>query len=132
MLEVLKKKGLKDTAVVVTRYFGGIKLGAGGLIRAYSSTVSAAIESTGIVKRQLMKEMKITVDYKLLGKLENSLRNSDYLLKEINYLENVEFIVFVESGLEDSFSKWVIDLTSDQAAIQPGEVSYIEQNVSGK
>ncbi|GGC83076.1 YigZ family protein [Thalassobacillus devorans] len=132
MLEVLKKKGLKDTAVVVTRYFGGIKLGAGGLIRAYSSTVSAAIGAAGIVERQLMKEMKVTADYKLLGKLENSLRNSDYLLKDINYLDNVEFIVFVKSGLEDSFSKWVINLTSDQATIQPGEVSYIEQNVSGK
>lgn len=44
MLEVLKRKGLKDTAVVVTRYFGGTKLGAGGLIRAYSGTVSQAIE----------------------------------------------------------------------------------------
>src|SRR5699024_10060695 len=53
ILEVLKKKKLKDTAVVVTRYFGGVKLGAGGLIRAYGSTTSKAINATGIVVREL-------------------------------------------------------------------------------
>src|SRR5690625_261788 len=82
MLEVLKKQGLKDTAIVVTRYFGGIKLGAGGLIRAYGNTTSQAIQTTGIVKRQLMQGFSITVDYTLLGKLENSLRNSSYVLKD--------------------------------------------------
>src|SRR5699024_9512952 len=76
MLEVLKKQGLKDTAVVVTRYFGGIKLGAGGLIRAYGNTTSQAIQATGIVRRQLMQGFSITVDYALLGKLENVLRHS--------------------------------------------------------
>src|SRR5690625_2716627 len=55
MLEVLKKQNLKDTAVVVTRYFGGIKLGAGGLIRAYGGTTSQAIRTTGIVKRIRMQ-----------------------------------------------------------------------------
>ncbi|WP_337020026.1 YigZ family protein, partial [Oceanobacillus massiliensis] len=55
ILEVLKKQHLKDTAVVVTRYFGGIKLGAGGLIRAYGSTTSHAINETGVVERQLMQ-----------------------------------------------------------------------------
>lgn len=132
MLEVLKKKGLKDTAVVVTRYFGGTKLGAGGLIRAYSTTTSAAIRATGIVKRQLMQEMRVTVDYKLLGKLENTLRNSNYLLKEIKYLENVEFIIYVESGQEESFSQWIIDLTSDQAKIEQGDRSYMEKDVPGE
>src|SRR5699024_3326970 len=59
ILEVLKKKKLKDTAVVVTRYFGGIKLGAGGLIRAYSNTTAQAIRTTGIVKRQLMQGFSV-------------------------------------------------------------------------
>ena len=70
MLEVLKKNHLKDTTVVVTRYFGGIKLGAGGLIRAYSKATSEALKATGIVKRQLVKNIAITVDYPLLGKLK--------------------------------------------------------------
>src|SRR5690606_1047038 len=86
ILEVLKKQNLKDTAVVVTRYFGGIKLGAGGLIRAYGNTTSQAIKTTGIVKRQLMQGFSIKVDYTLLGKLENVLRNSEHILETINYL----------------------------------------------
>ncbi|MER2141095.1 MAG: YigZ family protein, partial [Priestia megaterium] len=53
MLEVLKKRGLKDTVVVVTRYFGGIKLGAGGLVRAYGKSVSEALNELGTVKRTL-------------------------------------------------------------------------------
>ncbi|MBM7551444.1 YigZ family protein [Thalassobacillus pellis] len=130
MLEVLKRKGLKDTAIVVTRYFGGTKLGAGGLIRAYSGAASAAIEATGIVKRQLMQEIVIKVDYKLLGKLENAVRNSVYHLQKVNYLENVELVVYVESGQEDTFKIWIIDLTGDQAEIAIGKTSYLETSMS--
>jgi uncharacterized YigZ family protein len=129
ILEVLKKQGLKDTAVVVTRYFGGIKLGAGGLIRAYGSTTSQAIKTTGIVKRQLMKGFSITVDYGLLGKLENILRNSEHILETINYLENVEFTVFVEDGQETTFTEWMVDLTNDQAEIAELDAKYIEIDV---
>ncbi|MCA0984688.1 YigZ family protein [Halobacillus yeomjeoni] len=130
MLEVLKKRGLKDTAVVVTRYFGGIKLGAGGLIRAYGGTTSTAIDATGVVRRQLMKQMKVTVDYHLLGKLENEVRNSKYTLDTINYLENVELIIYVESGQETEFESWIVDLTSNQAQITIGESSYVEFDVT--
>lgn len=130
ILDVLKKKGLKDTAVVVTRYFGGIKLGAGGLIRAYSGATSQALETTGIVRRQLMRTMKVTADYTLLGKVENELRNSQYALKGINYLEHVELEVYVVEGEEDAFTSWMVDLTSGQAKITEEEVSYMETDVT--
>jgi uncharacterized YigZ family protein len=130
MLEVLKKQYLKDTAVVVTRYFGGIKLGAGGLIRAYGSTTSQAIKTTGVVKRQLMQGFSITVDYGLLGKLENVLRNSDHILETINYLEKVEFIVFVKDGEENSFRDWIVEVTNDQAELKKTEPKYIEIDAS--
>ncbi|MBY7144120.1 YigZ family protein [Virgibacillus sp. NKC19-3] len=129
MLEVLKKQGLKDTAIVVTRYFGGIKLGAGGLIRAYGSTTSQAIQTTGIVKRQRMQGFSITVDYTLLGKLENVLRNSDHILESIHYLENVAFIVYVKNGEESNFREWIIDLTSGQAEITEKGTTYVEIDV---
>ncbi|WP_181347246.1 YigZ family protein [Thalassobacillus sp. CUG 92003] len=129
MLDVLKRKGLKDTAVVVTRYFGGTKLGAGGLIRAYASAVSEAIKATGVVKRQLMRHMTVTADYALLGKLEHELRHSTYTLDRINYLENVELLVYVEDGEEERFTQWIIDLTRDQAKVSPGDVSYMESEV---
>ena len=129
ILEVLKKKGLKDTAVVVTRYFGGIKLGAGGLIRAYGSTTSEAIRQTGVVQRQLMQGYSITVEYPLQGQLENSLRNSEHILETINYSDKVEFIVYVKDSAEDSFKNWIIDITSDQAVIKETDKAYIEIDV---
>ncbi|WP_067727085.1 YigZ family protein [Oceanobacillus damuensis] len=130
ILEVLKKQNLKDTAVVVTRYFGGIKLGAGGLIRAYGSTTSQAIKTTGVVKRQLMQGFSITVDYGLLGKLENVLRNSEHILETINYLENVEFIVFVEDEEANAFKDWIIDLTNDQAEMNTVPSKYVERDAT--
>lgn len=126
ILEVLKKQNLKDTAVVVTRYFGGIKLGAGGLIRAYGSSTSEALKAVGIVKRQLMKGFSITVDYSLLGKLENELRNSEHILETIEYLENVAFIVYVEVGKEKAFQNWITDITNGQSTINHTSDKYIE------
>ncbi|SFA88064.1 uncharacterized protein, YigZ family [Lentibacillus halodurans] len=129
ILEVLKKQDLKDTAVVVTRYFGGIKLGAGGLIRAYSSTTSKAIKTAGVVQRRLMKGFSIVVDYSLLGKLENALRNSNYMLDSIHYLEKVEFMVYVPDGEEQTFHDWVVDLTSDQVSFADKGTAYVEIDV---
>ncbi len=76
MLEVLKKRGLKDTCAVVTRYFGGIKLGAGGLIRAYGKSVSEGLNHIGVTERKLMRIMHTSADYTWLGKIENELRES--------------------------------------------------------
>ncbi|MCT2537243.1 YigZ family protein [Aquibacillus koreensis] len=129
ILEVLKKRNLKDTAVVVTRYFGGTKLGAGGLIRAYSSTTSQAINTTGVVKRQLMKEMIVKADYSLLGKLENALIQSSYILDNIDYAEFVRLSIFVEKDQEETFKTWMIDLTSDQVDITEGTTTYMEIDV---
>lgn len=130
ILEVLKKKGLKDSVVVITRYFGGIKLGAGGLIRAYGKATSEGIAATGIVERKLMRIMHTSVDYTWLGKLENELRSSIYKIKEIHYLENVELETFVEEGKTDIFTEWMTELTNGQSKIVPGEVIYMEEIIS--
>ncbi|MDQ6600354.1 YigZ family protein [Bacillus salipaludis] len=129
ILEVLKKKNLKDTAVVVTRYFGGIKLGAGGLIRAYGKATSEGIAATGVVERKLMKVIHVTVDYTWLGKLENELRSSVYTLKEIHYLDTVDFEVFVEEGEIEQFSTWITEMTNGQAKISEGEILYLEEDI---
>lgn len=126
MLEVLKKNQLKDTTVVVTRYYGGIKLGAGGLIRAYSKSTSEALKATGIVKRQLMKNISITVEYPLLGKIENELHQKNHMIVEIDYLEHVTFNVVVAVDQVESFTEWIINLTSDNATIEVKKEQYIE------
>ncbi|MBO8157873.1 MAG: YigZ family protein [Bacillaceae bacterium] len=130
MLEVLKKKQLKDTAVVVTRYFGGVKLGAGGLIRAYSRATSEAIQATGIVMRQLMKQLMIEADYSLLGKLENELRSSSYIMDGMEYTDKVKLNIYVPSGEEETAVNWLIDLTNDQVNISEGKETYIEEEVT--
>lgn len=129
MLEVLKRQDLKDTVVVVTRYFGGIKLGAGGLIRAYGGATTEVIKAAGVVRRQLMQGVALTVDYSLIGQLENELRNAKYLIDSIDYLEKVTFNVYVEKGEEDSFKKWIVDLTSDNVDFKDLDQAYIEIDV---
>ena len=129
MLEVLKKRKLKDTTVVVTRYFGGIKLGAGGLICAYGQSVSEGLNATGIVERKLMTKITTQIDYTLLGKVENEIRSSNYLLDEIAYLENVQVRTLVESGMEESFTEWMTNIANGQATITMGEQLYKEYDV---
>ncbi|MCF6138766.1 YigZ family protein [Pseudalkalibacillus berkeleyi] len=126
MLEVLKKRKLKNTVVVITRYFGGIKLGAGGLIRAYGSTTSKVLDATGIVERQRMTMMSSAFDYHLLGKVENEIRNAHYLLKGIEYLEKVIITTAVREGEEEQFSKWLINVTAGQVEIAAQDKQYIE------
>jgi uncharacterized YigZ family protein len=129
ILEVLKKKGLKDTAVVVTRYFGGIKLGAGGLIRAYSGSASQSIDTIGVVQRQLMQLAEIHIDYTLLGKVENDLRQSAYTLQHIDYADRVILHAAMESGQEQEFEAYITDLTNAQAEIKFGGQEYVEKDV---
>lgn len=127
ILEVLKKKHLKDTVVVITRYFGGIKLGAGGLIRAYGKATSEGLAATGIVERKLMRIVHTTVDYTWLGKIENELRSSVYQLKEIHYLDKVEIETFVEEAQTETFKEWMVELTSGQCELHDGDMQYLEE-----
>lgn len=129
ILEVLKKRHLKDTVVVVTRYFGGIKLGAGGLIRAYGKATSEGINATGVVERKLMKVMSTKIDYTWLGKVENELRSSVYAIKEIHYLDNVVIDTYVEEPQTQNFVDWMVELTNGQGEIVEGEMVYLEEEV---
>ncbi|MBS4204937.1 YigZ family protein [Lederbergia citrea] len=129
MLEVLKKRDLKDTVVVVTRYFGGIKLGAGGLIRAYGKSTSEGINAVGVVERKLMAIMHVKADYPWLGKLENELRSSVYQLKDIHYSDQVEIETYVEESQIKNFTDWMTDMTNGQAEISQGETLYLETDI---
>ena len=126
MLEVLKKQGLKDTVVVVTRYFGGIKLGGGGLIRAYGKATTEGIAAAQVVERKLHYLMKIGIDYVFLGKIENEIRSSHYMLQDILYAENVEVFVHVLKEEEQIFSDWITELTNGQATITNEDALFIE------
>lgn len=126
ILEVLKKRKLKDTVVVVTRYFGGIKLGAGGLIRAYGKATSEGLETAGIVERRLVQVIHVKIDYTWLGKVEKELRDSEYIIKEIHYLDIVEVEVYVNEDQVTVFVDWLTELTNGQADLKKGDTDYLE------
>jgi len=127
MLEVLKQLELKNTVVVVTRYFGGIKLGAGGLIRAYSTTTSETIKQVGIVKGELMQGYHVTINYPLLGKVENMLEHSNYITDDKEYKEDVTLTIYVHIDALDKFKESIINLTNDQAQLEIGKQKYVEK-----
>jgi uncharacterized YigZ family protein len=128
ILEVLKKRNLKDTVVVVTRYFGGIKLGAGGLIRAYGKSTSEGLNAVGVVERRLVQIMHVKIDYTWLGKLEKELRASVYPVKEIHYLDTVEIEVYVDEDKVQAFTEWMVELTNGQGQIEGGDQVYLEED----
>ena len=124
MLEVLKKNELINVCVVVTRYFGGIKLGAGGLIRAYSHAVSQGLQTVGLVMGKLQQEVILDLDYSLLGKLQNSLPET--MIKETLFAEKVTVICRVDEDQVESFQAEMIDLLQGQVTISLGETGYEE------
>ena len=89
ILEIIKKNELVNTVVVVTRYFGGIKLGAGGLIRAYSHTAALGLSASKIVTMTPMQSLSITVNYNLFANVENWIRNKNITVESKDYTDNV-------------------------------------------
>ena len=126
ILEVIKKRQLRDTLIIVTRYFGGIKLGAGGLIRAYSKAASTAIEASGIVERLPMKLFSVTIDYSLYGTIENVIRDTMYLIRDTQFTENVTIKVAVRSEQIDRFLEWITNISNGACVVEEQEETFIE------
>ncbi|EFU38892.1 hypothetical protein PVOR_28009 [Paenibacillus vortex V453] len=124
ILEVIRNQGRKNVAIVVTRYFGGIMLGAGGLIRAYTDGAVAAIESGEPITRVLHREILVELDYTWLGKVENELRNRGVRMGETNFADTVTLTCLPLDGDAESFMTWMVDLTQGQSLITEGERLY--------
>lgn len=129
MLEVLKKMKLKNVVVVVTRYFGGTKLGAGGLIRAYSKSVSTALQELGIVEKSLQTEIIATISYPDSGKLEYFLNQENYTIKDIAYTEKVIVTFFVSELFISEIKEELTNLLNGQISFKIGDKSYCEKRI---
>ncbi|MBC1372200.1 YigZ family protein [Listeria booriae] len=129
MLEVLKKKQLKNIAVVVTRYFGGVKLGAGGLVRAYSNSVSETCNVIGVVERSLAIIISCTLDYSAHAKFENALVQQNYQIANTTFTDKVTIDVYVDSPDVSSFQEWAVDLTNGQIKMHEAGEKYREKDV---
>lgn len=124
ILEVIKKEGLKNVVVVATRYFGGIMLGAGGLVRAYSQTASAGLHAAGIVTRSLFQTIEVGIDYTWLGKVENEILQAGYYVDHIDYLDRVKVHALVPSEDTERFTKLITNATNGQAELVTGKTMY--------
>lgn len=112
MLEILKKQEIHNVCVVVTRYFGGINLGAGGLIRAYSGAVRDVIYDIGRVELREAIPVTVTLDYDQTGKFEYELASTTFLLREQFYTDKVSYQIDVVKNEYDAFIDFLNRITS--------------------
>lgn len=118
ILEVLRKEGLTNTAVVVTRYFGGILLGAGGLIRAYTQGAADAVKAAGIVKLQNYDIFEATIDYTLLNKLQHEIEKKDYIIADTQYLDTVTLKILSETQFSETLQHELVQWTNGNVLIK--------------
>jgi uncharacterized YigZ family protein len=126
MLAVLTKRDLTDTVAVVTRYFGGVLLGAGGLIRAYGQAVTGAIDAIGIVERRPLALVIVEADYADAGRLENALRASPYRLSSVSHGSRVAFELSMDDGELPGFETWLAEATNGQNHARTTGYTHVE------
>jgi len=132
VLEVIRRMGVQDLAVVVTRYFGGTLLGASGLIRAYSKAAALGIEAAGVIRRKLCTEISVLVEYSLFGKVQNMLISEGYTIKEIIYEQDVEIRLYVPVDGVDECIRKIVEETNDRALIDKGDNVFITLGEDGR
>ncbi|MCL1990681.1 MAG: YigZ family protein [Defluviitaleaceae bacterium] len=126
MLDVLQRKNIRNCLVVVTRYFGGIKLGAGGLIRAYGRAVSESLTTIGLVRRINMQSIWLTCNYALLDTLQSKIKRQGYTVGHIEYSDRVKLEALVEVTETEAFTQWVVAFTHDTVVLKLGDISFKE------
>ncbi|MFD7068203.1 YigZ family protein [Streptomyces sp. NPDC059913] len=124
MLQMLTRREMRYVVAVVTRYYGGIKLGAGGLIRAYGGVVGEAIDALGTVTRHRFRLATITVGHQRAGKLENDLRATGRSVREVRYAEAVVIGIGLPDADVESFRGWLADATAGEATLELGGEAY--------
>ena len=124
ILEVLKAKKLFETAVAVVRYFGGIKLGAGGLVRAYSSSAAENLDGADIRVLEVCAEYLIEVDYTGIDSMQKYLSTHPCSLLSTDYGEKVTFTVAVKKSEETVFIEELVDFMQGKVEVMRGGEYY--------
>lgn len=127
MMEVLLREALVDAVVVVTRYFGGTLLGAGGLIRAYGKAATEAIHTAGFRHMRPHTLMRAVVSYPVAGALEQGLARAGYTARDVQYTDTVSFSVPVLAAEEAAFARLVADVTAGAGQVESGERLYLPE-----
>ena len=124
MLDVLLNEDIHNVAVVVTRYFGGILLGTGGLVRAYQGATKEGLDQSTIITKYLGKKLQLTTDYNGIGKIQYIIRQMELTTMNTEYSDVVQITVLVSPKDENAFRKKVIEATSNRALIEDIETLY--------
>lgn len=124
MLQMLMRREVRYVVAVVTRYYGGVKLGAGGLIRAYGGSVGEALDALGTITRQRFRLASVTVDHQRAGKLENDLRATGRTVREVRYAEAVTIGIGLPNADVEGFRAWLADATAGTARLELGGEAY--------
>jgi len=122
ILNVINQENLRNVVVVVTRYFGGVLLGVGGLVRAYTKGARIGLENGLIVDKVLYYEVRVKIEYTMLGKIENELNKNKFIIKDKIYEEFVSIIVLAREI--EKLNSLINEVTSGKADICVGETSY--------
>ena len=125
ILEAIKARGITDSAVAVVRYFGGIKLGAGGLIRAYAHAAGLGLDAAAKVRMTPLQTMYVQIDYDLLAAAERYLRDTEIRTEEAAYADVVTLALLVPTGDIELHQRALTDLTAGRARYQLGERRYV-------
>lgn len=131
MMEVLHRRELTNVVAVVTRYYGGVKLGAGGLVRAYGQAVSSAIDETGVVECVPVTIVAVTVDHTRAGRFAADLHARGLILGETTYGTGVTTEVHVPDDDLDAFTAWAAEATAGHASLERGASTYVEVPLPG-
>ncbi|MWA05975.1 YigZ family protein [Actinomadura sp. LD22] len=126
MLEVLVRRGLTGTVAVVTRYFGGVKLGAGGLVRAYGQAVSEAVDAVGVVELRPVLTVTVRVEHALAGRFLGDLHGRGAQPSDVRYGAAVEADVAVPLAEVEAFEAWAAQVTAGRAEVARGAPGHIE------
>lgn len=126
MLTVLEKQGLTNVVAVVTRYFGGIKLGAGGLIRAYSGSVANALKEIGIVEVKEQEGLKITLTYPQYQVFANFLQAENLQECDTTFLEQVTTFIYLDADAGEDVSQRLIEFYQGKVTFQKEGAKIVE------
>jgi len=128
IMEMLDSKGLFNAVLVVTRYFGGIKLGTGGLSRAYREAARLAVSAADLIPVKAGETMKLSLRYEDSGTFENYARNNDIFIKERTYSEKMDLSIIIPKDVNSSFRKFLKDLLqTDKIPDSEKDVIYSEK-----
>ena len=131
MLDVLMGQQLKNTVVVVTRYFGGTLLGTGGLVRAYSAAVQEGLKESLIIEKFLCRRVRMSMDYTMLGKMQYLAAKLNLMILDTLYTEGVEMQLLVPDTQYAAFIKEVTEASNGKVVPESGGLCY-GADVEGK